>query len=263
VRRFAGSRPDRGRRARLALSALLLCAVAAHAATADKAPLDILIYGASGEVGTRLLNESLRRNHRVTAVSRDVSRIVGGRRNLEVVAGNLLDDASVRELTAGRDVVLVSVRGTVGGSRDPADTVHLLGIRQVVEALRAAGNTRTRVLIVGGAGSLEVRPGVTYAESIPRIFYWFVPGELKREIAGHRMALAFLASVDDVHWTYVSPPKRFKPGRRTGRYRLGGTELPVDRDGRSHISMEDFAVAMLDLAEAGGHRHSHLSVVAD
>lgn len=199
----------------------------------------------------------------MTAVSRDVSRIVGGRRNLEVVEGNLLDAASVRELTAGRDVVLVSVRGTAGGSKDPADTVHLLGIRRIVEALRATGNTRTRVLIVGGAGSLEVRPGVTYAESIPRIFYWFVPGELKREIAGHRMALEFLATVDDVHWTYVSPPKRFKPGRRSGRYRLGGIELPVDGDGRSRISMEDFAVAMLDLAEAGGHRHEHLSVVAD
>jgi len=222
-----------------------------------------VIYGASGDVGTRLLNESLRRNHRVTAVSRDVSRIVGGRRNLDVVEGNLADAASVRALTAGRDVVLVSVRGTIGGSKDPADTVHLLGIRQIVGALRDTGSTDTRLLIVGGAGNLEVRPGVTYAESIPRVFYWFVPGELKREIAGHRMALSYLATVCDVDWTYLSPPKRFRPGRRTGRYRLGGIELPVDPDGRSRISMEDFAVAMLDLAEAGGHRHRHLSVVAD
>ncbi len=241
---------------------LLVCVcLLSPAAFAEDAPLDILIYGASGEVGERLLNEALRRNHHVTAVSRDVSRIAAPRPHLDVVAGDLLDPDSVRALSAGRDLVLLSVRGAVGGSRDPAQTIHLLGVRALVTALRTQSAGRPRLLIVGGAGSLEVRPGVTYAESIPRLFYLFVPRALRQEIEGHRLALQFLATVDDVHWTYVSPPKKLKPGPRTGNYRLGGDEMIYDSEGRSTISMKDFAVAMLDLAEVGGHPRTHLSVV--
>ena len=116
---------------------------------------------------------------------------------------------------------------------------------------------------MGGAGSLQVRPGVTYAESVPRLFYLFVPRALRQEIAGHRLALEFLANVDDVHWTYVSPPRKLNPGPRSGHYRLGGATMIYDSDGKSRISMKDFAVAMLDLAEQGGHYRAHLSVVRD
>lgn len=248
----------RGWRGLLFVAGLLLAATA-HGA--DE-PLDILIYGASGDVGERLLNEALRRNHHVTAVSRDTRRITSPRPHLEVVEGDLLDPDSVRELTAGRDVILLSVRGAAGGSRDPAQSIHLLGIRALVAALREqAGDTR--LLIVGGAANLEVRPGVTYAESIPRLFYLFVPRELRQEIEAHRRALEFLADVDDVHWTWVSPPKKLRTGRRTGNYRLGGDAMIYDSDGKSTISMKDFAVAMLDLAEEDGASAGHLSVVGD
>ena len=242
---------------------LVAACILLPAAYAAETPLDILIYGASGEVGERLLNEALRRNHHVTAVSRDTSRIAAPRPHLEVVEGDVLDPDSVRELVAGRDLVLLSVRGAAGGSRDPGQTVHLLGIRALVTALRAEPAGKTRLLIVGGAGSLEVRPGVTYAESIPRLFYLFVPRGLRQEIEGHRLALEFLATVDDVHWTYVSAPKKLKPGPRTGNYILGGEAMPYDSAGRSAISMKDFAVAMLDVAENGGYAGSHLSVVGD
>ncbi len=232
-------------------------------AYAGDAPLDILIYGASGDVGERLLNEALRRNHHVTAVSRNAGRIAGPRPHLDIVEGDLLDKDSVRALTAGRDVVLLTVRGAAGGSRAPDQTIHLLGIRALVAALRTQPSGRARLLIVGGAGSLEVRPGVSYAESIPRLFYLFVPRALRQEIAGHRLALEYLATVDDVHWTYVSPPKKLTSGPRSGNYRLGGGEMIYDSGGRSTISMKDFAVALLDLAEKGGHAKAHLSVVGD
>jgi uncharacterized protein len=259
ARRSSAFPADRAAWRRLLFSACLLLTAAVQAA--DE-PLDILIYGASGDVGERLLNEALRRNHQVTAVSRDTRRIAAPRPHLEVVEGDLLDPASVRELVAGRDVILLSVRGAAGGSRDPARTIHLLGIRALVAALREQA-ADAQLLIVGGAGSLEVRPGVTYAESVPRLFYLFVPRPLRQEIAGHRLALEFLACVDDVHWTYVSPPKKLNPGPRTGHYRLGGATMIYDSDGKSVISMKNFAVAMLDLAEAGNHVRAHLSVVGD
>ena len=242
---------------------LLLCLYVPLLATAqdDDKQLDIVIYGASGEAGTRLLNEALRRNHRVTAVTRDSRRIVGGRRNLEITEGDIVDASSVASITAGADVVILSVRGSVDGSEDPARTVHRIAVEQLVNVLRAVPGSQTRLLIVGGAGSLEVRPGVSYAQSIPRLFQLFMPRELKREIAGHQLALAYLATVDDVPWTYVSPPKSFKPGRRTGAYRLAGNRLPYDARGRSRISMEDYAIAILDEAERAEHIYEHISVV--
>jgi uncharacterized protein len=240
----------------------LFVAVSAQADGLDH-PLHILVYGASGDVGSRLVNEALRRNHLVTAVTRKLSNIRGQRHNLEVVEGDLLDDASVASLLPGKNVVMLAVRGVVGDSDDPADTIHALGIRQLVEGLRAMTAGRPRLLIVGGAGSLEVRPGVTYADSVPRIFYFFVSRDLKREIAGHKLALSYLATVDDVDWIYVSPPKQFYSGMRSGEYRLGGEQMIFDSNGKSRVSMQDFAVAMLDLAEAGGHAHEHLSVVGE
>jgi putative NADH-flavin reductase len=253
-------RPRPRHRPAFGLLLFLLAATVLRADGLDN-PLEILVFGASGDVGSRLVNEALRRNEHVSAVTRDRSRIAGGRHNLQVVEGDLLDPASVAQLLPGKDVVLLAVRGAAEGSSDPARTIHLLGIRQLVEALRGMPGKRPRLLIVGGAGSLEVKPGVTYADSVPRIFYFFVSRELKQEVAGHRLALEYLATVDDVDWTYVSPPKKLEQGLRTGEYQLGGEQMIFDAKGKSRITIPDFAVAILDLAESGGHEHEHLSVV--
>ena len=268
ARKSVASPPERyarvwpRRRSALGLLLFLLASAALRADGLDD-PLEILVYGASGDVGSRLVNEALRRNHHVSAVTRDRSRVSGERHNLRVVEGDLLDPGSVAGLLSGKDVVMLAVRGAADDSGDPARTIHLLGIRELVAALRGMPEGRPRLLIVGGAGSLVVRPGVTYGESVPRLFYAFVPRKLKQEIAGHRLALDYLATVDDVAWTYVSPPKKLKPGLRSGEYRLGGEQMIFNAKGKSRISMPDFAVAMLDLAEAGGHEHEHLSVVGE
>jgi len=268
ARKSGASPPERHartwprRRGALGLLLFLLAAAALRADGLDD-PLEILVYGASGEVGSRLVNEALRRNHHVSAVTRDRSRVSGERHNLQVVEGDLLDADSVAALLSGKDVVLLAVRGAAGGSGDPTRTIHLLGIQQLVAALRDMPEGRPRLLIVGGAGSLLVRPGVTYADSVPRLFYVFVSRELRQEIDGHQLALDYLATVDDVAWTYVSPPKKLKHGLRTGAYRLGDEQMIFDAKGKSRISVQDFAVAMLDLAETGGHEHEHLSVVGE
>lgn len=210
-------------------------------------PLKLLVYGATGRVGSRVVDEALDRGHRVTAVSRDPSRIEKRHDNLGAVRGDVLDRASVSELIEGQDVVLVAVRGAVDKSKDPAKTVHRLAVEVIVEAMREMGPSAPRLIFSGGAGSLEVEPGVIYADKLP----FFLPGFVKQEIKGHLLVLEYLQGVDDVRWTYVSPPKKFKPGKRTGKYRIGGDKMLTDERGKSRISMEDFAIALVDEAENG------------
>lgn len=210
-------------------------------------PLKLLVYGATGRVGSRVVDEALDRGHRVTAVSRDPSRIEKRHDNLGAVRGDVLDRASVSELIEGQDVVLVAVRGAVDKSKDPAKTVHRLAVEVIVEAMREMGPSAPRLIFSGGAGSLEIEPGVIYADKLP----FFLPGFVKQEIKGHLLVLEYLQGVDDVRWTYVSPPKKFKPGKRTGKYRIGGDKMLTDERGKSRISMEDFAIALVDEAENG------------
>ena len=87
-----------------------------------------------------------------------------------------------------------------------------------------------------------------------------MPRSMRQEISGHVLTLAYLREIDDVAWTYISPPKDFSPGERTGEFRIGGDQMLVDEDGRSRISMEDFAVALLDEAETGNFVGRRFSV---
>lgn len=235
----------------IALFATLLVARGAAAQT-----LDILVYGATGEIGSLAVAEALARGHRVTAVSRDPSRITLRHARLAVVRGDVLDEASIASLAAGQDVILVAVRGIVGDSRSPESALQRIAVGKIVTVLRGMTNA-PRVLHVGGAGSLEARPGVLYADRLPKLL---LPRGLEIEIAGQILALEYLRGVDDVDWTYVTPPRRFTNGERTGEYRLGGDRMLVDGHGRNRISRADFAVALLDEAERGTHARQRISV---
>jgi len=213
--------------------------------------LKIIVYGSTGRVGSRIVTEALSRGHSVTAVSRDSARVVQSHDNLLPVRGDILDRESVDELILDHDVVVISVRGRVGNSRDPEQTVQRVGAEVLVDAMRAIGDEAPRIIYVGGAGSLYVEPGVVYADSIPRIARLMMPRSVRQEIGGHLLTLDYLRGVEDVRWTYVSPPIKFGPGERTGVYRVGGDQMLMDEDGRSSISMEDFSVALIDEAENG------------
>jgi len=219
--------------------------------------LKILIYGASGKVGTHVVEEALNRGHQVTAVSRDPSRITRTDPHLSVVKGNILDPVSVADLVAGQDVVIISVRGVIGDTGDPAKTVARIGVETVVDALRAVGPGAARLIHVGGSGSLEVAPGKLYADSLPKLF---IPKELETEIAGQVLALQYLRTVTDVDWCYVTPPKNFTNGKRTGKFRIGGDRVLKSRWGRSRVSRADFAVALIDEAETDAHPRQRISV---
>jgi len=236
------------------LAVLVGVVSAGHSATSDG--LKIIVYGASGRVGSRVVNEALNRGHEVTAVSRDPARIKRQHDRLTAVKGDILEPEGIAGLVAGHDVIVVSVRGSVDGSKDPEKTVQRAAAGILVGVLRNMGEGSPRMIYVGGAGSLEIKPGVLYADGLPK----FMPRSIRQEVQGHILTLEYLRTVADVRWTYISPAKKFGPGKRTGIYRIGGDRMLFDKKGKSKISMEDFALALIDEAENAAHVGERFSV---
>ena len=241
------------RRAIVALLALLLTAGAGRT---DEA-LDIVVYGATGKVGVHVVNEALDRGHRVTAVSRNPANVELQHDNLSVVKGDLLDATSVAETVAGKDVIILSVRGVIGDSGAPDSALQFIAAERLVDALFKQGTHAPRLIHVGGSGSLEVEPGVLFAEKLPKIL---LPKNLEIEIMGQILALEFYRKVHDVNWTYVTPPKNFTNGPRTGVFRIGSDRALEDERGRTRVSRADFAVALIDEAEHARHPRRRISV---
>lgn len=233
--------------------ALLLTTVTAHAGQV----LDIVIYGATGDVGSHVVVEALRRGHRVTAVSRDPAQVELRHPKLSVVKGDLLDKPGVAETVAGKDVVILSVRGVIGKSGAPESALQFIAAETLVDVLSRLGENAARLIHVGGSGSLEVEPGVLFAAKLPKIL---LPRKLEIEILGQILVLEFFSKVDDVDWTYVTPPKNFTNGPRTGVFRIGGDRALEDSRGRTRVSRADFAVALIDEAEQAKYPRQRISV---
>lgn len=233
--------------------ALLLTTVTAHAGQ----ELDIVIYGATGDVGSHVVDEALRRGHRVTAVSRDPAQVELRHPKLSVVKGDLLDKPGVAETVAGKDVVILSVRGVIGKSGAPESALQFIAAETLVDVLSRLGENAARLIHVGGSGSLEVEPGVLFAAKLPKIL---LPRKLEIEILGQILVLEFFSKVDDVDWTYVTPPKNFTNGPRTGVFRIGGDRALEDSRGRTRVSRADFAVALIDEAEQAKYPRQRISV---
>ncbi|WP_030295627.1 NAD(P)-dependent oxidoreductase [Streptomyces katrae] len=204
----------------------------------------IALFGATGTIGALVLREALRRGHEVTAVVRDPAKLADP--GAEVLRGDVLDPHSVAEAAAGRDVV-VSAIGP--GSGDPG--VLVTAAKSLIGGLCTLGpeTPRPRVIVVGGAGSLRTPEG-------PPV--WQAPGlpePVRALMHAHGEALDFLRTVpvEEVRWTCLSPAAQIGPGERTGTYRLALDDLIVDEDGRSHISAEDYAVALVDEIERDAH----------
>jgi len=242
---------------KLALACLVAVPVTLVPGRATAQPLDILIYGATGKVGSAAVAEALARGHRVTAVTRNPEGFGPHDERITVARGDLLDEASIASLVAGKDVVIVAVRGIIGDAGTPETALQFIAVQNIVSVLRMIGENAARFIDVGGSGTLEVRPGVLYTDRLPRLF---LPRDLELEIGGQRLALAYLRQVTDVAWTYVTPPKHFTNGERTGRYRVGTDAVLEDDHGRSRISRADFAVALIDEAETALHTGARFTV---
>src|SRR5687768_3054334 len=187
--------------------------------------MKIALIGISGRVGSRLAGELLKRGHAVTGIARDVSNIEP-RPNLSLEAVDANQIESLAPLLEDHDVVVSSSRFV---STDP---------RAVIAAVKKA--QVPRLLVVGGAGSLQVAPGVKLMDT-PEF-----PEAFKPEARAGREFLEALRAEKTLDWIFLSPSAEFEPGERTGKYRLGGDQLLVDAQGRSWISMEDYAIAFVD-----------------
>lgn len=198
----------------------------------------IALLGATGNVGSRLLDEALSRGHRVTALVRDPARLAP-RDGLSVVAGDVAQPDSGQAL-AGCAVLISSLRfATVV----PASLITFA---------RATGIPR--LLVVGGAASLSLPDGTRLFDA-PAF-----PAEYRGEAGAGIATLDALRGVSDLDWVFVSPQMVFAPGERTGQFRLGHDALLFDAAGDSRISYEDFAVALLDEVEHPAHHQTRFTV---
>ena len=205
-------------------------------------PLELVVVGGAGMIGRRIVDEALARGHVVRVVVRDPAKVPVSHDRLEVVRGDVLDQG-LSGLVEGRDAV-VSAVGTARAD-DPDSTVYARAAENLLAALRELGTAAPRLIVVGGVGSLTDSEGNILLERVPE--------DRLPEHEGQQAALDLYRTVSDVSWTYVSPPGRIAPGERTGRYRTGIDELVLDDRGESAISMEDFAVAILDELETPGN----------
>ncbi len=201
--------------------------------------LKLAVIGATGNVGVKIVNEALDRNHTVTGIARDVGKLAP-RTGLTAVAVDLTDGAKLADAIRGHDAVIVSVR------HDRSD------VRDVFAAARTAGVKR--LLVVGGAASLFNKDGVRLLDT-PGF-----PDFIKVEAAPAAAAHDWMRTIDDLDWTFLSPSMFLQPGERTGKFRIGADELLVDDKGESKISQEDLAVALIDEAETPKHVRTRFTV---
>ena len=201
--------------------------------------MKVTLIGASGHVGSRLLTELLNRGHSVTGIVRDTTKLTS-RPGLVLKAGDATQPAQLAPLLAGHDVVISATRFQ---SSDP---------NALIAAVKQAGVHR--LMVVGGAASLEVAPGQVLFDA-PGF-----PEAYKAEAAAGRCALDTLRAEKDLDWTFLSPSAEFAPGERTGRFRLGGDQLLSDANGKSWISMEDYAIAFADELEMPKHSRQRFTV---
>jgi putative NADH-flavin reductase len=198
--------------------------------------MKIALFGASGTIGQRIAQEALRRGHQVTAIVRDPAGIQISDPQLTVTQGNVLDLANVAQVAAEHDVVVSAISPKGQSLQMLTDAAQSL-----LEGVKRAGGKR--LIIVGGAGSLEVAPGVRLIDT-PEF-----PAAWKGIAQAHHDALEVYRQNGDVDWAYASPAAFIAPGERTGTYRLGTEQLVTDEKGESRISAEDFAVVLLDEIE--------------
>ena len=204
---------------------------------------NVTLIGASGFVGTAILNELLNRGHKVTAIVRNPERVGVKNDNLNVVKANVADTEAVIEACKGKDAVISAYNPGWTNPNIYEETLHNYPL--ILEGVKLSGVNR--LLCVGGAGTLFCAPGLRVVDS----------GAIPEAIMGGVRSLGefylnTLVNEHDIDWVFFSPAGTLEPGERTGIFRLGKDDLIVDADGNSHISVEDYAMAMVDELEKIG-----------
>ncbi len=207
----------------------------------------ITVFGAAGKAGRRVVAEALSRGLEVRAVVRDPDAVDDLPDGATVVRGDVTDTDSVRELSEGTDVFIV----TVGG---PGREIWKRAATTVVETIRTLPGTHPRVIHMGGGASLTTPDG-TRIMDLPDF-----PTAFLDPAVGQAAALDYYRTVDDVDWTFVSPPPvDFRPGTRHGHYRLGTDQPVTDDAGNASLTYEDFAAVLIDEVEHPAHPRQRIT----
>jgi uncharacterized protein len=206
----------------------------------------VALYGVTGKSGSRILKELVSRGHRVTAIVRDPSKLARPGAGVQVTQDDLSDPKKIAAAVDGAEAVVSAY------APPPNDVYAIVGVtHRQVEAL--GQGPKARLIVVGGAGGLNVAPAVALVDS-PNF-----PEAYKPIARAHIEALNVLRA-SKIDWTYLAPAAYFEPGERTGKFRLGQDELIANAQHESRISMEDYAIALVDELEKPRHRRQRFSI---
>jgi putative NADH-flavin reductase len=208
--------------------------------------MKVALYGATGQSGSRILKELVSRGHKVIAIARNPASLTDRGPDVLVRKDDLSDPQSIAAAIDGADAVV----SAYGPPRDDVDA--LVGVTErLIEAV--SQRPGIRLVVVGGAGGLNVAPGVTLLESgyMPEAFHPIVKAHIKTYN---------VLRASKINWTYFAPAAYFEPGQRTGKFRLGTDELIANAQQESRISMEDYAIALVDELEQPKHRRQRFSI---
>jgi uncharacterized protein len=206
--------------------------------------MKVAVIGATGNAGSRITAELLKRGHQVRAVVRSRDKI-SSKNGLEVATTDLSDAAQLAGVLKDADAVVSAYRPPVDDNDQIVGTT-----KRITEAVK---RNKQRLLVIGGAGGLFVAPGVTAIASgrLP---------ELALPIAKAHEKVRQDLEASGADWTYFAPAGLFEPGEKTGKFRLGKDDLIVDASGNSRISMEDYAIAAVDELERPQHRSERFTI---
>jgi putative NADH-flavin reductase len=195
--------------------------------------------GATGKVGRKILDELVSRGHTVTAISRHPEQVPAGAHVIAAV-GDITQPEALAAVVRGHDAAISSAPFLPGSSRNLLDAIRQSGVK--------------RYIAVGGAGSLEVAPGKLLKDSDQ------IPREWLPAINEGTALLQLLRAEPHLDWTFFSPAALIGPGERTGHFRLGGDQLIVDKEGKSAISYDDYAIALVDELEKPRHIRARFTI---
>ncbi len=211
----------------------------------------VVLIGATGFVGSAILNELVERGHEVTAVVRNVEKLPKNAL-VKPVKEDVGNEDAIAKLLEGKDAVISAYNP---GWTNPNITQEtIVNYRHILAAAKKSGIGR--LLVIGGAGTLFCAPGVRILET----------GVLPNEIMNGVVALGYvylnmLSNEKELDWVFFSPAGTFdEKGERTGKFRLGKDDLVVDAEGNSHISVQDYAVAMVDELEKPAHHKERFTI---